>query len=87
MYKHGKSVGYKFPYQGNFWSDEDERNRVLGDRISPTAFFPASSDNLLLVVDNIDVPIFEQNDVVSGILKVAGSASSRNIIFLKNTNN
>jgi hypothetical protein len=85
-YKHGKHIGSKGRYQINFWPDPEKRNQVLGtENINPTAFFPASSDNMLLVIDNIDVPIFEQTDVISGIVK--GVGSSRNIIILKNTNN
>jgi hypothetical protein len=78
--KQGKKIGAKIVYQQNFWSNTAETSEL--ENINPTASLPQSTNNILGLVDNFDVPSSEKAFMEASVLK--GSQNNTNIIFLNN---
>jgi hypothetical protein len=78
--KQGKKIGAKIVYQQNFWSNTAKTSEI--ENINPTASLPQSTNNILGVVDNFDVPSSEKAFMEASVLK--GSQNNPNIIFLNN---
>jgi hypothetical protein len=78
--KQGKKIGAKIVYQQNFWSNTTKTSEL--ENLNPIASLPASSNNILGVVDNFDVPSSEKAFMEASVLK--GSQNNTNITFLNN---
>jgi hypothetical protein len=78
--KQGKKIGAKIVYQQNFWSNTTKTSEL--ENINPTASLPQSTNNILGVVDNFDVPSSEKAFMEASVLK--GSQNNTNITFLNN---
>jgi hypothetical protein len=78
--KQGKSIGEKIVYQQNFWSNPVKTSEI--ENINLTASFPQSTNNILAMVDNFDVPYNEKAFMEASILK--GSQNNPNITFINN---
>jgi hypothetical protein len=78
--KQGKKIGAKIVYQQNFWSNTAKTSKIKN--INPTASLPQSTNNILGVVDNFDVPSSEKAFMEASVLK--GSQNNPNITFLNN---
>jgi hypothetical protein len=78
--KQGKKIGAKIVYQQNFWSNTAKTSEI--ENINPTASLPQSTNNILGVVDNFDVPSSEKAFMEASVLK--GSQNNTSITFLNN---
>jgi hypothetical protein len=78
--KQGKKIGAKIVYQQNFWSNTAKTSEI--ENINLTASLPQSTNNILGLVDNFDVPSSEKAFMEASVLK--GSQNNTNITFLNN---
>ena len=78
--RQGKNIGAKLRYQQSFWSDKTKTSKL--ENVNSIALFPQSSNNVLGLVDNFDVPSNEKAFMEASIIR--GYRSDRNIIFLNN---